>query len=91
MIVGLKCVGIDWEKNNITLSIDNLKEVREHYLKLYNEEKPMRLKRGKRTDYRELARWEGIIETLGAIISKTEFPTLSQNTDNGTEQGIHTD
>lgn len=77
MIVGLKCVGIDWQNNNITLSIDNLKEVREHYLKLYNEETPMRLKRGNRTDYRELARWEGIIETLDAIIAKTEFPTLS--------------
>lgn len=72
MIVGLKCTNIDWEKQEITLSLDNLKEVQEHYLKYYNDN----IKRRGRHDP-EISRWRGIIETLNDIIGKASIPVPS--------------
>lgn len=73
MVVGLKCTNIDWEKSEITLSVDNLREVRENYMKLYNDN----LKRRGRHDP-EMMRWTGMLEVLGDIIGKASLPVTSE-------------
>lgn len=73
MIVGLKINSFERKKKEITLSVDNLEEVREHYMALYREN----LKTRSRNDP-QMAHWRGVLNVLDHLISYTVFPTLSQ-------------
>ena len=73
MIVGLKINSFERRKKEITLSVDNLEEVREHYATLYRENAKTRP-----INDPQMAHWRGVLNVLNHLISFTEMPVLSK-------------